>query len=140
MWLGTQLSGVTASNRRRTSDVFTPRTPSSTAAGSGGWRVRIWASTCSAVTWSLRRLGFDASSSTFFAAGVMRRRSFCATSLILGFFGTARIGSGGASVPDPQAEGSQGFLIERLKDLASLLQADAYATSIEGCSNKASKT
>ena len=47
---GTQLSGVTAFNRRRTSDVFTPRAPSSTAAGSGGWRVRIWASTCWAVT------------------------------------------------------------------------------------------
>ena len=47
-------------------------------------------------------LGLYASSSTFFAAGVMRRRSFFATSLILGFFGTARIGSGGASVPDPR--------------------------------------
>jgi hypothetical protein len=43
---GTQLSGVTLSNRRRTSDVFTPRAPSSTAAGSGGWRVTICASTC----------------------------------------------------------------------------------------------
>src|ERR1700749_1969441 len=52
---GTQLSGVTASNRRRTSDVFTPRAPSSTAAASGGWGVSIWASTCWAVTWSLRR-------------------------------------------------------------------------------------
>jgi hypothetical protein len=57
----TQLSGVTASNRRRTSDVFTPRAPSSTAAGSGGWSARIWASSCWAVTWSFRRLGFDAS-------------------------------------------------------------------------------
>ncbi len=48
--LGTQLSGVTASNLRRTSDVSTPRAPSSTAAGSGGWRARIWASTCWAET------------------------------------------------------------------------------------------
>ena len=100
--LGTQLSGVTASNRRRTSDMFTPRAPSSTAAGSGGCRLRIWASTCWAVTWVFRRLGLTASSSTFFAAGVMRRRSFCMTSLIVGFFGTVRIGSGGASVPDPR--------------------------------------
>jgi hypothetical protein len=48
--LGTQLSGVTASNLRRTSDVSTPRAPKSTAAGSGSWSVRIWASTCWAVT------------------------------------------------------------------------------------------
>jgi hypothetical protein len=48
--LGTQLSGVTASNLRRTPDVSTPRAPKSTAAGSGGWRARIWASTCWAVT------------------------------------------------------------------------------------------
>ncbi len=47
-------------------------------------------------------VGLDASSSTFFAAGVMRRRSFCATSLSLGFFGTARIRSSGASAPDPR--------------------------------------
>jgi hypothetical protein len=58
---GTQLLGVTASNRRRTSDVFTPRAPSSTAAGSGGWSVRIWASTCWAATWVFRRLGLTAS-------------------------------------------------------------------------------
>jgi alkanesulfonate monooxygenase SsuD/methylene tetrahydromethanopterin reductase-like flavin-dependent oxidoreductase (luciferase family) len=47
-------------------------------------------------------LSLDASSSTFFAAGVMRRRSFFAMSLIVGFFGTARIGSAGASVLDPR--------------------------------------
>ena len=35
----------------------------------------------------------------FLCRGVMRNRSLCATSLILGFFGTARIGSGGASAP-----------------------------------------
>ena len=58
--LRTQLSGVTASNRRRTSDVFTPTALSSAAAGSGGRRVRIWASTCWAVTWVLRRLGLTA--------------------------------------------------------------------------------
>ena len=50
---------------------------------------------------ALGALGLAASSSTFFAAGVMRRPSFFAMSLIVGFFGTARIGSGGASVPDP---------------------------------------
>ena len=47
-------------------------------------------------------VGLRRSSSTFFAAGVMRRRSFFAMSLIVGFFGTARIGSGGASVLDPR--------------------------------------
>ena len=51
---GAQLLGVPASNRLRTSDAFTPRAPSSTAAGSGGWRVRIWASTSGPVTWSFR--------------------------------------------------------------------------------------
>jgi hypothetical protein len=52
--LGTQLSGVIASIRCRTSDVFTPRAPSTTGAGSGGWTVRIWASTGQAVSWSFR--------------------------------------------------------------------------------------
>jgi hypothetical protein len=42
------------SNRRRTSEVFTPSAPSSTAAGSGGWSARIWASTSGPVTWSFR--------------------------------------------------------------------------------------
>ncbi len=55
----------------------------------------------------------------------MRRRSFFMMSLIFGLFGTARIGSGGASVPDTQAEGAQRFVIERLEGLARLLQAHA---------------
>ena len=61
------------------------------------------------------------------------------TSLIFGFFGTARIGSGGASSTGPQAQGTQGFLIERLKGLASLLQAHAQHDFDRGSSNKASK-
>jgi len=45
--------------------------------------------------------GLDRFLKHFFAAGVMRKRSFFMTALNVGFFGTARIGSGGASVPNP---------------------------------------
>jgi hypothetical protein len=117
----TQLSGVLVSSRRRTSDVFTPRAPSSTAAGSGGWRVRIWASTCWAVTWVFRRLGLTARSSTFFAAGVMRRRSFCMMSLSVGFFGTARIGRGErrCRAPGPGHPGPRDRATQRRGELAA---------------------
>ena len=46
-------------------------------------------------------------------------------SLIVGFFGTARIRQWGGVGAGPQSQGTQGFVIERLKGLASLLQAHA---------------
>ena len=75
-----------------------------------------------AVTCVLRRMGLTASSSTFFAAGVMRRRSFVMTALIVGLFGTARIARGSVGAR-PHAQGAQGFPIERLEGLATLLKA-----------------
>ena len=125
MSLGTQLSGVTASNRRRTSDVFTPRAPSSTAAGSGGWRVRIWASTCWAVTWSLPAVGLDRFLKHFLCRGRHAEAIFLrdvSDPRLLRHGAHRQWGSVGAG---PQAQGAQGFVIERLKGLASLLQAHA---------------
>lgn len=46
------------------------------------------------------------------------------TSLIFGLVGTARIGRGNVDA-GLHAQGTQGFLIEGVKDLASLLQAHA---------------
>ena len=120
---GTQPSGVGACNRCRTSDVSTPRAPSRTAAGSGGCRVRIWASTRGAVTSVFRRLGLTASSSTFFAAGVMRRRSLLIHVSDLRLLRDRAHRQWGSVGAGPQAEGAQGFMVERLEGLASFRQA-----------------
>jgi len=60
-------------------------------------------------------------------------------SLIVGFFGTARIGRGGVGA-GPHAQGAQSFVIERLKGLASLLQLTPNTTSIEGSSKQGEQT
>ena len=125
MSLGTQVSGVTVSNRRRTSDVFTPRAPSSTAAGSGGWRARIWASTCWAVSWSFRRLGLAEFLKYLLCRGRHAEAIFShdvSDPRLLRHGAHRQWGCVGAG---SHAQGTQGFLIERLKGPASLLQAHA---------------
>ena len=123
---------MTACNRRRTSDVFTPRAPSSTAAGSGGRKVRIWASTC----WP-RSGASDGWASTRPQALSCRRRH--AEAILLCDVSDPRLLRYGAHrqfggvEPGLQTQGDQGFVIERLKGRVSLQQAPSTA-SIAGSS------
>ena len=137
----TQQSGVAASNRRRTSDEFTPKNIQQ-------HRRRIWWLQSEDLGQNLgagdlqlpMTLGLVCLLEHFLCRRRHAETVFVATSLILGFFGTAGIGSGQERrrrPPGPRRPGLRDRATQGPRGACCRLTPNA--ASIEGSSNKASK-